>query len=109
MRTSVYDTPAWQAARARVLARDADRCTVARLIGGDCHPRLDVHHITPVSEGGAPYDDDNLLTVCARHHPMLEALRRHLTREPQRPRCRHHHPYPGGREECERRMAKMAA
>jgi hypothetical protein len=55
-----------------------------------------------VSEGGAPFDIDNAVTACARHHPMLEALRRRLLAPP--PRCRHRHPYPAGREACERRM-----
>ena len=111
MRHRVYDSPAWDTARTLALARDGDRCTVARLLGGSCHPRLDVHHVHPVEEGGAPYDVDNLLTVCAAHHPMLEAFRRHVIQaalRPAVPRCPHHHPYPQGRAECERRLARSA-
>lgn len=105
----IYDTPAWQRTRAHVLARDGDRCTVARLIGGDCHPRLHCHHVVPVGEGGAPFDPSNVLTACASHHPMIEALRRRLLalRTPPEPKCPHRHPYPQGRRECEQRRARV--
>lgn len=109
MRHRLYDSPKWSAARTRILARDADRCTVARLIGGPCHARLDVHHLIPVEEGGAPYDDDNLVTVCARHHPMLEALRRWLLRRRQIRPCRHRHRYDHARRECLERRLREAA
>lgn len=101
MAQRVYDTADWQLVRSRVLARDGDRCTVGRLFGVPCHSTLHAHHAIPVDEGGAPYDEENIITVCAAHHPLLEAFRRRVNRPV---RCRHHHPYPGGREECERRM-----
>lgn len=106
-----YDTSAWRHIRDLALARDGDRCTVARLLGGDCHPTLHAHHIVPMSEGGAPLDVDNVLTACASHHPMVEALRRRLMEKlvAPRPRCRHRHPYPEGRRQCEERMARQAA
>lgn len=100
------DSPAWQRFRIRVLARDGERCTIGRLLGGPCHPTLHVHHVIPVSEGGASFDIDNAVTACARHHPMLEALRQRLL-APTR-RCSHRHPYPQGREACERRMRERA-
>lgn len=105
------DSPEWHRFRLRVLARDGRRCTVGRLLGGPCHPTLHVHHVVPVSEGGAEFDFDNAITACARHHPMLEALRRKIlaARETPPPRCRHRHPYPQGREECERRMRERIA
>lgn len=111
----IYDSPAWQRTREIVLARDGSRCTIARLIGGDCHPRLDCHHLVPVSEGGDPFDPENVVTACASHHPMIEAFRRRFiaafltSPEPTRIRCRHQHRYPGAREECERRLARLAA
>ncbi len=50
--------------RRHVIARDGGRCTV-----GGCRSRyrLQVHHITPVSEGGSN-DPDNLGTFCWFHH-----------------------------------------
>lgn len=69
---------------------------------------LDVHHLVPVSDGGDPYCLDNLVTVCHSHHPMLEGLRRWLTRRRGWKRCHHHHPYPGGRAACERRLNAAA-
>ena len=90
--------------RERILARDGFRCS-GRFIGGECSAVLDVHHIRPREEGGTD-EDSNLMTLCHRHHPMLEALRRAiLKRKSSRwKHCHHHHPYPGGREECERRL-----
>jgi hypothetical protein len=107
MADRLYDTPLWADARARALARDGHRCTVARLLGGECSDRLDVHHLVPVREGGDPFDVDNLLSCCSSHHGRLEALRRHVLRERERDvkRCRHYHPYKSGREACERRLA----
>lgn len=104
---SIYHSPEWATARAAALGRDGNRCTVARLIGGECHATLDVHHIVPVAEGGS-HDLDNLITACHAHHPMLERLRRFLLREPARRRCPHYHPYPGGREACERKLNAAA-
>ncbi len=50
--------------RRHVIARDGGRCTV-----GGCRSRyrLQVHHITPMSEGGSN-DPDNLGTFCWFHH-----------------------------------------
>lgn len=106
--TETYRTPQWASARDAALARDDRRCTVSRLFGGDCHPVLHVHHVIPVEQGGAPYDLDNLLTACASHHPMLEAMRRYVLRKRAPRRCPHVHRYPHAREECERRMAQAA-
>lgn len=111
MTNTVYDTLHWAIARKLARKRDANRCTVSRLLGGDCSARLDVHHIKPVSEGGPAYELENLATVCASHHPVWEALRRrllaNLTPVEEKPvRCRHYHPTAEGRRLCERRMAQ---
>ena len=90
--------------RDRVLARDGWRCS-GRFLGGECSAVLDVHHILPREEGGTD-EASNLMTLCHKHHPMLEAMRRAILK--RRPlawkTCPHHHPYPGGKEECERRL-----
>ena len=104
MTERIYTSPEWAAARDAALLRDGSRCTVQRLIGGRCHPTLDVHHLEPVAEGGAEFDLDNLVTVCHSHHPRLEALRRYLLRKPEWRRCRHDHRYDYARRECERRL-----
>ena len=99
-----YSSAEWRALREQARARDANRCTVSRLLGGQCHGRLHAHHI---DRDGDPLDLDNVGTTCAHHHPRWEALRRSLTtvREPVRwRRCPHSHRYPSGREACERRL-----
>ncbi len=103
------NSPEWQAFRARVLVRDGNRCQIGHLLGGDCHPILDVHHLTPVSEGGDPYDIDNAITACHSHHPVLEGIRRRLNKPI--PPCRHVHRYDHAREECRQRriLQRIAA
>lgn len=91
--------------RERVLERDSFRCS-GRFLGGECSAVLDVHHILPRDEGGTD-DEDNLLTLCHRHHPVLEALRRAILKRRGWRRCPHPpgtHRYPGAREACERRL-----
>lgn len=111
MAHSIYNTSLWRTTSSRAIARDGHRCTVSRLLGGQCSldRPLHAHHIHAVSEGGAPYDIDNVGTVCAAHHPMWEALRRtlvaRLTAKPVR--CRHEHRTPESRAICERRMARQ--
>lgn len=100
----LYHTSAWRDAREYVLARDGHRCTVARLLGGYCTDRLDVHHLVRPEDGGGMFDVDNLVTVCSTHHPKLEALRRFMSRDRGWRSCTHEHRYPGAREECERRL-----
>lgn len=90
----------WEDARALALARDEHRCLIGRLFGGQCHPVLDVHHITPLEEGGAELDLANLVTLCHRHHPMIEGLRRRLRPELALGPCRHSHRYLHAAERC---------
>ena len=93
MATSLYNSRAW-----RDLPRDGT-CAVSALVGGACSGPLHLHHVTPLALGG-DFDSDTVL-VCARHHPMVEALARRVHR---RRRCTHRHFYPGARAECERRL-----
>lgn len=112
MSTYLYHSPAWRELRDAALARDGNRCTVARLLGGRCSPLLHAHHLVPVGEGGPHLPDlDGVITTCARHHPRLHAVRRAVQnyREPEWKRCTHYHPYPGGRALCERRLNRVAA
>jgi 5-methylcytosine-specific restriction endonuclease McrA len=106
---SFYSTARWRALRAQALARDDDRCTVARLLGGACsNAPLHAHHIVALSEGGDPYDLSNIGTSCSAHHPMWESLRRAVVRQAVRdhPRCGHHHATEQARKLCEARLAR---
>lgn len=108
----LYDTPLWQVSRRRALARDGARCTVARLLGGDCTDTLHVHHLVRPEHGGARYQLDNLVTVCSAHHPMLEAIRRRAldaARPGPAPRCPHQHRSAEARRQCEARLARQRA
>lgn len=100
-----YHSKDWLELRDLVRERDANRCTVARLLGGTCRGVLHVNHILPRSEyPDLELDADNCGTVCASHHPMWEAVARTLRiLRGELPPCGHHHPYRSGREECDRR------
>lgn len=66
---AVRATVEYRAARQAALERDEWRCRAlidGVLCGGgrDVGSWLEVHHITPISDGGAPADLDNLVTLC---------------------------------------------
>ena len=68
--TQTRNTSQWQ--RIRTAARARDRgCTHGH--HGDCHGRLEVHHIVPLEHGGSN-DLSNLVTLCRAHHEQAEAL-----------------------------------
>jgi 5-methylcytosine-specific restriction endonuclease McrA len=60
----IYQTSLWKRTRKAVLERDGYRC---RLELSGCTTRATtVDHVTPLSQGGRPYDPTNLVAAC-RH------------------------------------------
>ena len=110
MADAFYLSPEWRSLRERVLRRDGNRCSVARLLGGRCSGSLHVHHIEKrIARPDLALDEDNCATVCAGHHPRWEALRVFLVRcRRPLPPCRHNHRYDHAREECRRKRAERA-
>lgn len=106
-----YTAPAWRALAAEARARDGARCSLGRFLGGECSDTLHAHHLIPVAEDPRQaWDLNNVLTVCSRHHPQVEAVRRAVLHQRGLRPCRHRHPYPQGREEClRRRLAEIGA
>src|SRR6188472_4206240 len=100
MASTVYDTRVW-----RELPRDGS-CVLAPLFPDDCEGRTHYHHVVPVSRGGDP--EGPVVALCQRHHPMVEALTRRVTRWRTCPHGPSAHRYPGAREACERRMNRAA-
>lgn len=102
----IAETLTWSDLRVRVLERDGHRCTVGWLLGGECAEALDVDHLIPRAEGGAD-EESNLITVCHRHHPVREAVRKEILRRRGWRRCPHRpgtHRYPEGKAACERQL-----
>lgn len=54
---------AWRLAREAARARDGNRCR-----GCGSTKALAVHHVTPISKGGAKYELSNLITLCRSCH-----------------------------------------
>lgn len=61
----------------QVYLRDGGRCTQANPDGKRCGRRrwIEIHHILPVSEGGAN-ELSNLATLCSAHHRFVHAKER---------------------------------
>ena len=64
--------PHWARVRRAAFERDGWRCVECGRPG-----RLEAHHVTALHKGGAPYDLDNLETLCRSCH--IDRHRRKLT------------------------------
>jgi 5-methylcytosine-specific restriction enzyme A len=71
--------------RARALARDGNRCRALLDDGTRCTAalpeRLEVHHVRPLVDGGS-HSTANLVTLCPRHHHVIEAVLRSAAHSP---------------------------
>lgn len=82
----IRSTRRWKLTVERILNRDGHRCTygnydeddVRGLTTGGCRARkkLGVHHRVPIEDDGDPFDEENLRTLCADHHAVVEAAYR---------------------------------
>lgn len=100
-----YNSPLWRELRELAIARDKGRCTVARLLGGVCSETLHGHHVQSVDDRpDLALDLENVATVCSKHHPTWEAVRRAVTRARGWRSCRHEHRTREGRLQCERHL-----
>jgi 5-methylcytosine-specific restriction enzyme A len=61
---SIYKTERWKAVRLMAKRRDGWKCVSCGIKG----VRLEVDHIKALRNGGAPYDLNNLQSLCARCH-----------------------------------------
>lgn len=70
-----YHTYEWRETRKRVIERDDGICQ-------DCGKETEsphAHHLDPVSDGGAKYDPENLITLCSECHAERHPNRAILT------------------------------
>ena len=65
--------PRWQKRRLQILARDAFTCALC----GDTETELHVHHNRYTAYGTPPwlYDDEDLVTLCAHCHLVVESTK----------------------------------
>jgi len=79
----------WDAHRRRMNARRDYKAALQDRYGDPYgeDPRLEVDHITPISEGGHPFDPANLRTLCEDCHEDKTARENSAgpTQEPERP------------------------
>lgn len=61
--TAIYKTEQWKAVRYQAKCRDKWKCVQCGTRG-----RLEVDHITPLRNGGLPFDLDNLQSLCGGCH-----------------------------------------
>ena len=69
----------WAAVRRVVLDRDGYRCRECGRAG-----RLEVDHVKPLADGGAPFDPVNLQALCRSCH-IVKTRRENAERNPVRP------------------------
>lgn len=68
------NTKAWINKRAAIQRRDMHCCRVCASMGVLNSEELSVHHIVPLAASwDARLDDDNLITLCVKHHRMADA------------------------------------
>lgn len=60
----------WTSVRERILDRDGRACQNPECGASGEGVELHVDHIHPVSEGGHPFDERNLITLCSHCHHM---------------------------------------
>jgi 5-methylcytosine-specific restriction enzyme A len=70
----VTGTARWRRLKARVLKRDEYVCRLG--LPGCLVEATTVDHVNPVSQGGAPYDEANLVASCAPCN-LRKGARRH--------------------------------
>jgi len=73
-----YASKKWEQTRQNVLEQDDYECQACGM-GMEEHKEthgmaLHVHHIHPISAGGARFDENNLVTLCNTHHREYEGL-----------------------------------
>jgi 5-methylcytosine-specific restriction enzyme A len=79
---SIYRTEQWKAVRLLAKRRDGFKCVQCGARG-----RLEVDHIKPIRDGGAPFDLENTQCLCVPCHSRKTRLEIGLGREdPERDR-----------------------
>lgn len=80
--SAIYRTNQWKAVRLLAKRRDDFQCVQCGARG-----RLEVDHVKPIRDGGAPYDLDNLQSLCPTCHARKTRMEIGLGREdPERDR-----------------------
>jgi hypothetical protein len=69
--------------QSRIMDRDNHQCKLAGVDDGDCGGGLHIHHIDEDKQNN---EDDNLITLCYKHHMFVHKLPdkrliRHILRE----------------------------
>ena len=69
----------WQHKAAQILERDAHLCKMCLADGTITSTGLSVHHIIPIAQAeDRRLEDGNLITLCRRHHDMVEGDERYV-------------------------------
>ena len=90
VKAPIYNTPEFQAWRAKVIARAGGRCEARDQHGTRCTKakpayRVYADHIVELRDGGQPFDVTNGQCLCASHHEsktMQARYRRHSSKVP---------------------------
>ena len=68
----------WQRKASQIMRRDANLCKMCLADGLITRHGLSVHHIVPIAQDESRrLDDSNLITLCRRHHELVEGDERY--------------------------------
>lgn len=71
----ILDSRKWRKVRKQILIRDNNCCRYCLVNGYLESRKLEVHHLLKrVDREDLMYDSSNLITLCAKHHRMLEDM-----------------------------------
>ena len=64
----------WDKTRKAIQERDRHLCRICLSLGRLQYESLEAHHIVPLAEAPEKaYDENNLITLCVRHHKAADA------------------------------------
>jgi 5-methylcytosine-specific restriction protein A len=69
-RKRIYDSVAWRQCRVTVMTDRGGLCELCKA-QGRFEAGTEVHHIRDLADGGAPFDPENLMVVCASCHSSI--------------------------------------
>lgn len=81
-----YNSTAWKKKRQEILERDNHECQHCKAEGKFSNQCLQVHHIKELEDyPSLALDNDNLITICNRHHNLVHDKGRKFRRNKKEP------------------------
>lgn len=81
-----YNSTAWKKKRQEILERDNHECVMCREVGKFSNQCLQIHHIKELEDyPSLALDNENLITICNRHHNLVHDKGKRFRRNKKEP------------------------